>query len=615
VVAEPGSLSMGIQLWPHDDDSPVVRTVTYHNVADSPLTVALTTEVATPYGDPAPPGMFTLSTTELVVPAGGRAQATLTVDSRGGVPIGSYTGRIQATAGEAAALTTPFVIEVEGERYGVTLRHIDAAGNEAASYYTELLRSDMYDLRQVWDRAGAVTIRVPKATYALNSMVMTDPETPTEQYSMFAYPLLRVDRDLTIDIDARQGQRLRFTTPQPAEPAALNVGFDGRTAWGVYGWQFTHPSDTGITTRHLGPTAPKTEFIGRVEAILAQPDGNRDFAGSPYRYNLAWYTPGVLPTGFTGTVRPGDLAAVQETYLAQASGLVAQKYTAAFPTLADWMSPGWFGDSYSERFDVPASRTEYFHARDVRWHQTVAEFVADGDAPWFNQWTSQPVEYRAGHRYDVRWHGAVFGPSTASGPVGRTMYYLSVSVPMFSDGTAGHLGQGQVDTTRTALYRNGRLLAEDLYSPGYLWVEIAPEAADYRLTADVTRGYGDVSTRISVAWTFESGWTGEEYAAVPVMAVRYRPTLDVTNTAPAGHRFTIPVTVEGAAGGVQTLAVQVSYDDGVSWRPASLTRSRDGWSASVTHPAGPGHVSLRAQATAGRGAPVQQTIIRAYHIA
>jgi hypothetical protein len=163
-------------------------------------------------------------------------------------------------------------------------------------------------------------------------MVITDTETPTEQYSMSAYPLLRVDRDLSIVIDARQGQRLRFTTPQPAEVAAVNIGFDGRTAWGVYGWHFTHPSDTGITTRHLGQAAPKTAFIGRVEAaILAQPDGSRGIAGTPYRYNLAWYTPGVLPTGFNGTVRPGDLAAVHETYLAQSSGLVAQKYTAAFP--------------------------------------------------------------------------------------------------------------------------------------------------------------------------------------------------------------------------------------------------------------------------------------------
>ena len=73
------------------------------------------------------------------------------------------------------------------------------------------------------------------------------------------------------------------------------------------------------------------------------------------------------------------------------------------------------------------------------------------------------------------------------------------------------------------------------------------------------------------------------------------------------------MTVESAVDGVQTLAVQVSYDDGATWQPAGLRRSGGGWSATVTHPAGTGHVALRAQATDGRGSTVQQTIIRAYH--
>ena len=79
-----------------------------------------------------------------------------------------------------------------------------------------------------------------------------------------------------------------------------------------------------------------------------------------------------------------------------------------------------------------------------------------------------------------------------------------------------------------------------------------------------------------------------------------------------GLRSPCNVTVQTKKGEV-TLAVQFSYDDGLTWQPAELKRSRDGWSAKVTHPAGTGHVSLRAQATDGRGATVQQTIIRAYH--
>jgi hypothetical protein len=72
--------------------------------------------------------------------------------------------------------------------------------------------------------------------------------------------------------------------------------------------------------------------------------------------------------------------------------------------------------------------------------------------------------------------------------------------------------------------------------------------------------------------------------------------------------------VEGGANGVRKLAVQVSYDDGATWQAALVKGSGSQWALTVLHPPGAGHVSLRAQATDGRGNTVTQTIIRAYHI-
>jgi hypothetical protein len=185
---------------------------------------------------------------------------------------------------------------------------------------------------------------------------------------------------------------------------------------------------------------------------------------------------------------------------------------------------------------------------------------------------------------------------------------------MFSDGTLGHLGYSPWDTATTVLYRDGLKVAE-VNDCGNLWAEVPMQAAQYRLTVDVTRGsYADVSTRLFTAWTFESGYLGEEQTAIPIMAVRYTPTLDDTNTAPAGRRFAVPITVEGAVGGVSTLTVDVSYDDGGTWQPATLNRTRDGWTAQLTHPDGAGHVSLRAQATDGKANTLRQEIDRAYHI-
>jgi hypothetical protein len=64
---------------------------------------------------------------------------------------------------------------------------------------------------------------------------------------------------------------------------------------------------------------------------------------------------------------------------------------------------------------------------------------------------------------------------------------------------------------------------------------------------------------------------------------------------------------------VTKLVVQVSYDDGRTWKPATVARDGAAWTVSVTHPA-KGYVSLRAQAADAAGNTVEQTVIRAYRL-
>jgi len=90
----------------------------------------------------------------------------------------------------------------------------------------------------------------------------------------------------------------------------------------------------------------------------------------------------------------------------------------------------------------------------------------------------------------------------------------------------------------------------------------------------------------------------------------FTPKLDDHNHAPAG-RFTIPVAVQrqpgAAASQVDTLTVDVSYDDGATWQSAKVS----GGKVHVDNPTG-GAVSLRATATDRAGNKVEQTILRAY---
>jgi hypothetical protein len=102
-----------------------------------------------------------------------------------------------------------------------------------------------------------------------------------------------------------------------------------------------------------------------------------------------------------------------------------------------------------------------------------------------------------------------------------------------------------------------------------------------------------------------------------LLSVRYTPPVDLHSRAPSGRVLAVPVFVERAAPGaaVRSLTVQVSYDGGTTWRPVRVAGTGDRRVALLTHPAGPGLVSLRATAADAAGNTVEQTIVNAYRLA
>jgi hypothetical protein len=68
------------------------------------------------------------------------------------------------------------------------------------------------------------------------------------------------------------------------------------------------------------------------------------------------------------------------------------------------------------------------------------------------------------------------------------------------------------------------------------------------------------------------------------------------------------------AGANRSLTVEVSYDTGETWWPATLTTVDGKRTAWVDHPRIDGYVSLRATAVDTKGNTVAQTFLRAYPI-
>lgn len=61
VFASPAILDNGTVQWPHGDDQPVVKTLTYTDTAAEPVTLDLSADITGPNGTVAPQGMFTFT--------------------------------------------------------------------------------------------------------------------------------------------------------------------------------------------------------------------------------------------------------------------------------------------------------------------------------------------------------------------------------------------------------------------------------------------------------------------------------------------------------------------------------------------------------------------------
>jgi hypothetical protein len=228
----------------------------------------------------------------------------------------------------------------------------------------------------------------------------------------------------------------------------------------------------------------------------------------------------------------------------------------------------------------------------------------------------------------VVWNKAVAGP-TLQGALGgggkgrpwawRQGNVLDVVLPMLGD-SAGRPRAAPpwtgVDSGSISLYRNGQLVGT-VPAADAAGFDGPDAAAGYRLVAVANRaaGWWPLSTRVEAAWTFSSS-AADDGKALPLLTARFDPAVDLRNRAPGGGTFSFPAYV--ARQGVDTvnvtsLTVEVSYDDGETWQPATVVAAGDHWNISVQHPA-TGFASLRAKATDADGNTVEQTILRAYEI-
>jgi hypothetical protein len=136
--------------------------------------------------------------------------------------------------------------------------------------------------------------------------------------------------------------------------------------------------------------------------------------------------------------------------------------------------------------------------------------------------------------------------------------------------------------------------------------------AEYRIEYDVDNRapWARLSTDTRTVWTFSSR-PSDAIVTQPLLTVGWDAKVDLRNRL-RGRRLDLRVAHQPGAPAipVRSVALDVSYDDGVSWRPARLHRRGSRWRARLD-PRGE-FVSLRLRAVDVRGNAIEQRILRAF---
>ncbi len=601
VTADPVSVALGLQLWPHDDDQPVTKEFTYRNTGTEPVTLDLAVDAKGPDGKPAPAGLFTVSPAKVTVPAGGTAAVAVTGNSRAGTLDGTYAGSIVASNG----LRTPIGLTREVESYDVALKYTDADGKPADFGVSLVIGLDNDTAVFPPVVAGTAKARLPKGEY----FVFNDVVTNREKTAFLPQPLLKITGPATVDVDARTAEPVQVTFPEPGVQEQLGdisiTRTHGDRRFG-FGSTFFGGFAGRVALSQLGPELSAKELNTTIHTHASgAPVGD-----TPVNYRLAFVEYGKVPTGFSRAPGKDELAKVTQRPAPAPPGRTYEYGGIPLPP------EGGSGGTLVTPVGASGEAIDYISAKGLVWHWAVFRMDAArrGEARVF----SPDRAYRAGKEYRQRYFQPVLGPTLSPSDfpyLGRAGNDIAFSLPLWGDHD-DNAGTVNTASARTTLFRNGTKVGETAY-PANGRFKVPAGAGDFKVDTEAVpvAGSTEFGTKVAGTWTFRSDTVpGTTYKPLPLTVVRFTPELDAQGSAPADRVLRVPLDVRQQKGGpdgkVRRLEVEVSFDDGKTWSKVPVT----GRTALVRNGDAGGFASLRVKGKDSLGNTFEQTVIHAYKI-
>ncbi|TCC45295.1 hypothetical protein E0H75_32955 [Kribbella capetownensis] len=604
VVPSTESIEYDEQRWPHTDDKPQDKTVTYTNDGEEPVQLELEAVLTAPDGKPAPASAVSLSASSLTVPAHGTAQVVVTSNTNHAGPDGLYTGRLTARLASGDTLTTTLAVQREVESYDLTVRHLDRTGTETSDYYDFLVDRDAteeHDGSQLFlgGDGSEYQLRVPKGRYLLESWFGT--ETDRKESTDLVLPQLDMTADRTITLDARQAKPVKISVPdQRAGNDFTLASYELVTPLFTYGGGVGGFGDPVLFTGQVGASVPGLTSNIHSEFAVGAPDPEGGYTDSPVVYHLHWGKLDGTFDGFTKAVRDSQLATLQPTITAG-----AEQTTAVWSALR--VSPR-VGIDFLEAYKytkLPATPiVRMTVADDFRWQPRV-QYLSDTARAGFTQ---SAVDCRAGRTCASQWGDTVVTPVVADA---RLLEFQSLDAVNHTDlsragdvltlSAAGTDGSGHI-ASRTGTFTLSPDGGTHVKVPndGTAAVDVSPDEATYKLDLVTMGSPLGVSTRTISSWRFTSGTTATK-TALPLWTVKYgRGT-------PKVLPFELKPLLGAKVGTLTAVGLQTSTDDGATWQPAKVRRTGPNrYVAEVTAPADGKTVSVRTTVADSHGNTLDQ---------
>ncbi|MDX3850589.1 S8 family serine peptidase [Streptomyces sp. AK02-01A] len=264
-----GSVYSGYQFWPTPAGHQTRREVTYTNTGGTPVTLDLSTRVPG-----APEGVFTLSSSQLTVPAHGTGKVTVTADFDRLPADRMLTGSVDATdaAGVVRAHTT-IGAGREGERHTLTLKARDRDGKPLSG--TIILAGKKFFAPLLMDESGTLDLRLPPGTYT--AWMDAELEGANGPHSrgrgLLTLSEITLDQDTTATIDASRARQIKAVTPRKTTSGGVRLDVYRGFADDDYSASEIWPdaSYDSVWTLPTGKKVSEGEFVFGARWRLEQP--------------------------------------------------------------------------------------------------------------------------------------------------------------------------------------------------------------------------------------------------------------------------------------------------------------------------------------------------------